>query len=157
MPPFGNFVDLSRLQADGGLRVGGGLTVDRSGTVVPDFDGPLFVNARDKIDIRVGDGVEVAAGSPKRLVAKPDTAKLREVERQVVAQGLAATSLSATVATHAASLATLSPLPAPGAAVAALAEPTPTDLPSALLAIEELQAVVAEMRLRLQTFGVIEP
>lgn len=76
MPPFGDFMDLSRNESDRGFRLGDGLGVDDRGRAVLRLDpsGPLYVNHRGDVAIRVGGGLALAPGSPVHLVAEKQAA-----------------------------------------------------------------------------------
>lgn len=168
MPQFASFVSMRPQPGGGaGFPIGEGLDITRDGRLYPKFaaDGPLYVNQLGEIALRASDGLEVSAHSPASLRVSPATisristveARTREQAATQTAQATTISAQAATIASHTSALAALSPLPAPGAAVSALALGVPTDLPTALLAIAELQTTVAVLRSRLIDYGVIDP
>lgn len=122
--------------------------------VVTDPAGPIY-DSGNGLTARLDTALlALTTGSPVKIgLSEQAKAMLESVPTVQATQ----TAQAKTIASHTSALAALSPLPAPGAAVPALALGAPIDLITALAAIVELQTTVATLRLRLQTFGVISP
>ena len=74
MPQFASFVSMRPQPGGGaGFPIGAGLDLTRDGRLHLLFapDGPLYVNERGEINIRVGTGMRIATGSPPSIVALP--------------------------------------------------------------------------------------
>lgn len=143
MPPFGDFMDLRRHEADAGFRVRDGLGIDTGGALTLRLDpsGPLYVNARGEVAVRTGDGVSVETASPPRLVSRVDKAPIRDLQQAVTAGAASISALSTTVATNTSDIATLAAEKAPTTDVAAL-ELTVDDHETRIAALESAVAAL---------------